>query len=86
MNRPSKSRTKAIVYSCCYASEGSGLCAGAAVAKAGGLQAMCVWFAGSPPWQRLAIRWDWQLCITHQVYEQKKRLHGLNYETRKNNY
>lgn len=30
------------------------------VAKAGWLQAMCVWFAGSPPWQRLANRLHWQ--------------------------
>lgn len=37
---------------------------GAAVGKAGGLQDMCVWFAGSPPWQRLASRWHCQLCIT----------------------
>lgn len=56
MNRPTKNKTKAIGYSCCYASEGSDVCGGAAVAKAGGLQAMCVWFAGSPPWQRLANR------------------------------
>lgn len=37
MNRPTKNKTKAIGYSCCYASEGSDVCGGAAVAKAGGL-------------------------------------------------
>lgn len=36
MNRPTKSRTKAIVYSCCYASEGSALCDGAAVGRSVG--------------------------------------------------
>lgn len=36
MNCPTKSRTKAIVYSCCYASEGSALCAGAAVGRSDG--------------------------------------------------
>lgn len=33
MNRSTKSRTKAIGYSCCYASEGSALCDGATVGK-----------------------------------------------------